>query len=174
MTFADFHKQLNTIDFENGENVESLEKYLLACLAQLNLNKDKEPTFELFLSMYDKARNGPCMDFDPSWKELDDPNRKWDSNQSDWDRTLEQFHILAADLIHTREVRSRPGYVGKSYPFEWDSESGRRFYNGTTPNAILKYSATRFIGEYPPEAFEESPARWIEFWEQFEIGISYE
>ncbi len=175
MTFVEFNEELNKIDFENGENTLSLDSYLLACLCQLEINKDQEPSFELFLMMYDKARNEEQLDFDPSWKEIEDV---WDqpnfSELSDFDKTVMQFQILVADLIHTKEVRSKPNYIHKEYGFEWDSESGLRFFNGTTPSSILKYSATRLVGEYQAVDYQETKVTWNDFWAPIEFGIGYE
>lgn len=175
MTLVEFHKELNKINFKVGINIESLSLYLLACLFQLDLNEDEEPTFELFLIMYDKARNGKRVNFDPTWKEIEDNWNQTNFNKlTECDKTKQQFQILTADLIHTKEVRSQPNYAKKEYRYEWDSESGLRFFNGTTPNAILKYTATRLEGEYQPSAYLETNVSWNEFWIPFEFGISYE
>lgn len=64
MTLVEFHQKLFNIDFELGINIQPLEKYLLACLAQMNIQKDKKPSYELFLLMYDHAKNGQCENFD--------------------------------------------------------------------------------------------------------------
>lgn len=171
MTLVEFNEKLNKIDFKQGNNILRLENYLLACLTQLNLNKNKEPSYELFLSMFDEARSCERVDFDFSWKEM---IRSEFEKLSEWERVRNSLRSLAADLIHTREIRSRTDYIKKEYLFEWDSEGGIRFYNGTTPNAILGYAATRFEGEYPASAFQENKVTWKEFSYPIWIGISYE
>lgn len=175
MTVIEFHEKLNEIDFKNGVNLQSLDSYLLACLTQLEINKDQNPSYELFLLMFDNARNGKRMKFDPSWKKIEDNWNQTNFNKlTECEKTMQKFQNLAADLIHTKEVRSQPNYVEKEYRFDWDSESGLRFFNGTTPHAILKYTATSFIGKYHASAYQETKVPWDEFWNPIEIGINYE
>ena len=182
MTLVEFHKKLFEIDLDNGVNTISLEKYLLACLTQLNINKDKEPSYELFLSMYDQSRDGQCEDFDPLWKEMNYPEEKWKifganinkQIQMEWEYSRDEIRFLITDLIHTKEVRGQLDDRKKSPMGEWDTERGLRFYNGTTPNSILKYTATRFEREYSPESFQEGKVTWVEFWNTIIIGIVYE
>ncbi len=178
MTLVEFDKHLNQIDFSKGANIQRLDDYLLACLAQLDLHKDKQPSYELFLMIYDQARNGPKVDFESSWKELYGPDKEPTDPEfnglSEWENLREELRSLITDLIHTRAVRSQPGYIKQKHYFEWDSEGGVRFYNGTTPGAILGYAATRFEGEYHAGAFQEREVTWGGFSGSLWIGISYE
>jgi len=177
MTQVEFNKNLFKIEFECGINVLPLEKYLLACLIQLEKYKDEKPSFELFLLMYDQARTGQCDVFDPAWKEIEFPQEKRKrlefKDQMEWDKARNEFRFLIADLIHTRKVRTPSGQV-ESSSHEWETEKGLRFYNGTTPDSILKYAATRFENEYQSTAFLDSKVTWMNFWEPIIIGIIYE
>ena len=158
----------------------SLEKYLLACLTQLDLNKDKRPSYELFLKMYDQSRNGECEDFDPSWKKMDDPSEKWGqydlatNRRVGWEKTRDEFRFLVADLTHTKEIRDEFADMTTLPLGEWKTEKGLRFYNGTSPGSILTYTATRFGGEDPQEFFQDPKVKWEIFWETILIGIIYE
>jgi hypothetical protein len=176
MTRVEFDRNLDKINFMDGANTHVLEDYLLSCLDQLEIYKPKEPSYELFLLIFDQARNGPKKDFDLSWKELYNPQNKSKLNDlSGWERATNELRFLVTDLVHTREVRSRPDYIErKMWPGEWDTEGGVRFYNGTTISAILGYAATRFESEYPPMAFQERKVNWEEFTYPIWIGISYE
>ncbi|MFK7774446.1 MAG: hypothetical protein AB8F94_20050 [Saprospiraceae bacterium] len=171
MTLVEFNENLNKIDFKLGDNIQSLENYLLACLTQLEIHKSIEPSYQIFLLIFDQARNGSKVDFDPSWKEL---NRDEFDYLSELEGVKADLQSLAADLIQTREIQSHPDYVKKENRFEWDSEGGVRFYNGTTPDAILGYAATRFEGEYHESAFQEKKVTWKEFTYPIWTGISYE
>lgn len=172
MTLAEFDKQLANIDFNTGVNTLLLEDYLLACLALLKVYRNKKPSYELFLSIFDQARSGIKEEFDPSWAKI--IKSEMDSELYGWEIITNELKILAADLIHTRKVRSQPGYIGRPMVFEWDTEGGVRFYNGTTISAILGYAATRFESEYTPRAFQEIKVNWEEFTYPIWIGISYE
>ena len=178
MTLFEFHKKLIKIDFSTGNNIIRLENYLLACLAQLDLYKNKEPSFKLFLSMYDQARNDPKIEINSNSKKFDNPEKEKVESEFDdfkeWREVRHELKSLAIDLIQTREIRSQPGYTKKENLYEWDSEGGVRFYNGTTPESILGYAATRFEGEYHANAYQENKVTWIEFSNPIWIGISYE
>ncbi len=175
MTLVEFNENLNKIDFKKGANIETLDNYLLACLAQLNRYKNKEPSYELFLVIFDQARNGPREDFDSSWKASYVPEEESESDDlAGWKRLRDGIRFLTADLIHTKVIRSHPDYIEKVNLYEWDSEGGIRFYNGTTPDAILGYAATRFEGEYDANAFQNNKVTWQEFSYPIWVGISYE
>lgn len=179
MTRVEFDQELAQIDFEEGANVGLLEDYLLACLSQLELNKHKTPSYDLFLMIFDRARGGPKMEFDASWRKTYDPANRYIHADwhyaTGWESVMHELRSLITDLIHTREVRNRAGYQGpKMWPGEWDTEGGVRFYNGTTPRSILGYAATRMEGEYLADAFQERKVDWEEFTDPIWIGISYE
>ncbi|MEL7421370.1 MAG: hypothetical protein AAFN81_00180 [Bacteroidota bacterium] len=178
LTLVAFNEQLNTIDFAEGANVDRLEDYLLACLAQLELYKNHSPSYDLFLTIFDQARTGPKVKFEESWKDIyapgqDWPEAKWDA-LSGWERVNHQLRTLATDLIHTRAVRGQAGEAAEEAHYEWDSEGGVRFYNGTTPKSILTYAATRFVGAYPPAAYQVGEVGWDDFVNPLWIGIIYE
>lgn len=178
MTLVEFHKNLDQIDFNEGTNTLKLADYLLACLAQLNLSKNQKPSYQLFLSIYDQARNCSKAEFDPSWKEKYPPNFEMAASEltdeQEWEQLIIELRSLIADLIHTEEVQNQPGHLKKEDRYEWITEGGIKFYNGTTPHSILKYAATRFEGEYPTSAFQEQEVTWEEFADPIWIGISYE
>ena len=110
MTLVEFNENLNKIDFKSGANIQRFENYLLACLTQMDLYKDKEPSYELFLLIFDQARNGSKVDFNLAWKELDESES---DDLTEWEKVRNSFRSLAADLIHTRKVRGRDGYIKK-------------------------------------------------------------
>lgn len=172
MTLAKFNEQLANIDFTTGANTPLLEDYLLACLALLKSYRHEKPSYELFLSIFDQARNGIKEEFDPSWAKIN--RSEMDLELYGWEIITNELKFLVADLIHSKAVRSQPGYVGRPMVFEWVSESGLRFCNGTTPEKILVYGATRFTGEYEPFAFQEREVTWNDFINPIEIGIYYE
>lgn len=178
MTLVEFDENLAKIDFTEGINIQTLENYFLACLAQLEIYKDENPSFELFLAIFDQARNGVRADFDLSWKESYEKEKELVHSELEelagWEKITHELRSLVTDLIYTREVRSQPNYIGRKMLYEWDTEGGVRFYNGTTPNSILGYAATRFKGEYPPAAFQEVKVGWEKFTDPIWIGISYE
>lgn len=178
MTRVEFDKCLSEIDFNEGVNTDKLENYLLGCLSQLEVYRHKKTSYELFLKIYTQARSGSRVEFDLLWKELYNSEQNWLEsewdNLTDWERVVHELRSLATDLINTREVRSQPDYIEKKMTFEWDSEGGVRFYNGTTPDSILGYAATRFEGEYSPTAYQEREIMWSDFTDPLWIGISYE
>lgn len=178
MNIVEFNKQLYKIKLAEGRNVNLLEDYLLACLAKIEEYKDQSPTFQLFLKIYDEARNGPRVEFNPDWLEASSTTPDEDSyneeQDTDWFSLRRRLRQLSAEMIHTREVRSRPDSTYVDNPFDWTSESGIRFYNGTTPAAILHYAATRFEGEYPALSYKKTEVGWLEFEHPLRIGISYE
>lgn len=178
MTRVEFDENLAKIDFTDGINSSSLENYLLACLFQLEIYKDETPSYELFLSIFDQARNSQKVVFELYWKEQYSPEKKWIeyewNNLTEWERAVHELRSLTTDLIHTRELRSQPDYLERKMLYEWDTEGGVRFYNGTTPGSILGYAATRFEGEYSHQAYEEIDLSWQSFTDPLWIGISYE
>jgi len=172
MTRVEFDKKLADLDFKTGENTQDLADYFLACLAGLEKYKNETPSYELFLKIFDDARNGPRANFDLSWEKTKVSDH---DNLTEWEILVLELQSLTADLIHTKKVRSQPDYKPKyKMIFEWDTEGGKRFYNGTTPGAIMGYSATRLEEEYQPSDYEVGEVSWDRFFWPIEIGISYE
>lgn len=175
MTQVEFDNNLKKINFNDGVNTPLLEDFLLACLSQLEECRFEKPSLELFLTIFDQARNGPRVEFDSSWKDKYSPEKKSELNElAGWDRVTNELRFLVTDLIHTRKVRNQSGYIENQSLYEWDTEGGVRFYNGTTPCTILGYAATRFTDEYHPAAFQEREVDWDKFTDAIWIGISYE
>jgi len=147
MTLYNFYENLGEIDFDKGHNSQTLEDYLLACLTLLDLHRHKQPSYELFLLIYDQARNGSKANYNLFWKEHYKPKMKlikpkfsdliyWKNilkkirtffrliykeedikELSEWESVRDSLRSLAVDLINTRNVRGENNY--KNEENEW-------------------------------------------------------
>lgn len=181
-SWVQYDKRLSEVDFSKGKNIGKLDDYMLACLYQLEKYKIEKPSFELFLDIHKQAINGPKVNFDQSWiseyeaKRLmsdEEMDREWEA-LTGWERAADFSRQLATDLINTREIRSKPGYVKHSDYFYWETEWGQRFYNGSLPADILYYAATRFDMEYSIRSYEKIEVTWEDFSSSFIVGMEYE
>lgn len=178
-SWMQYDKRLSEVDFSKGKNIGKLDDYMLACLYQLEKYKIEKPSFELFLDIHKQAINGPKVNFDQSWiseyeaKRLmsdEEIDREWEA-LTEWERAADFSRKLATDLINTREIRSKPGYVKHSDYFSWKTEWGQRFYNGSLPADILYYAATLPNSIH---SYKKVEVTWDNFYWPFIIGMEYE
>ncbi|WP_299677106.1 hypothetical protein [uncultured Tenacibaculum sp.] len=157
MKLISFYENLRKIDFNEGRNTQTLEDYLLACLTLLDLYKEEKPSYELFLLIYDQARNGLKVDFNLFWEDYYKPPIEKNIkpkfyNLSYWKNILSKIRNLNFEIINKKELNNE--YVIKLT--DWESLRNQLCYL-----AVDLINTKNIRGKNSPKNEENEWGEWF-------------
>lgn len=132
MKYSEFRDRLESLVCGN-RGAEPTEKYLRKLLGQLLLNKEKKPTSELFLQLFESALNSEPVEITDDWFNVKEPGlfssveEMKKLNINDFEYTLDTIKFFVADLQRMEEKELENPMRG----YGVTSSSGARWYNFT-------------------------------------------
>lgn len=93
--FSEFAKKINEITV-NQPTPHSLEEFLRALWRIILIEKDKQPSWELFHQIISAGWTGEPMDFEETWLSI---TKNADFIESDTNSTLDDFDYLKATIL---------------------------------------------------------------------------
>lgn len=138
MLFRDFAEKVDAIR-DAPRQPANLEEFLCGMWGSILKNKDKKPTWEMFLQIISDAWTGTPMEFDDSWMEI---KKSADSVEIETGTELDDFEYLQGTILYQIADLNRmrdAGYYEKDPTelfFGVSSPTGARWYNWSPESFI--------------------------------------
>ncbi|MCE3228512.1 MAG: uncharacterized protein K0S32_3063 [Bacteroidetes bacterium] len=122
MTGQEFYDKIATLN--ERQKSRDMEQYLLALYLLVLENKDRDPSLELFLELFDKAFVGEPWKFDPAWLKITEhPAISNETDSINFTLQLLRFHITEFHRMRGKQLEDKQRYFGVT------SETGTIWYN---------------------------------------------